>query len=137
MKVHTTNYKDSFIEIAEDCPIQVGEVPPIKGDTKSVANMQFEMLSKYPYKFTSDEVLFTVFAERNDLTKSEFAQAKLDFFSKGQPCFRASPLTKRYGWGIHYDKNEKMALYAANSPEYKKFVVDKKLKVIKAMKSKK
>ena len=57
------------------------------------------------------------------------------FFSKGQPCFRASTLTKRYGWGVHLNEEGKMAIYSAGSAEYEKFAKDKTLKVIKAMKS--
>ena len=135
MKIHTTNYFNTFIEIADDCPISSGEIPPVKAETKTVANIQFDMVSKNPYKFTSDDVLFQVFTEKNDLTKSEYKEAREQFFAKGQPCFRASPLTKRYGWGVHYDKDGKMAMYGADSAEYKRFSKDKTLKVIKAMKS--
>lgn len=137
MKIHSSNYYNAFIEIAEDCPISNGEIPPIKAENRTVANIQFEMVSNNPYKFTSDDILFQVFADRNDLTKSEYKEAREQFFSKGQPCFRASPLTKRYGWGVHYDKAGKMAIYGVDSPEYEKFSKDKTLKVIKAMKSNK
>ena len=137
MKLHTTNYFDTFIEIADDCPISIGEVPPLKGDAKTVANIQFELISKNPYKFTSDDVLFQVFADRNDLTKSEYKDAREKYFSKGQPCFRASPLTKRYGWGVHNDKDGKVAIFGAETKEYQKFVSDKKIKTVKAMKSSK
>lgn len=137
MKVHTTNYTDTFIETAADCPVSKGEVPPVKGDTKTIANLQFEMLSKHPYKYTSDDVLFQVYADRKDLTKSEYKEAREQFFSKGQPCFRASPLTKKYGWGVHNNKDGKIALYGAESPEYKKFSTDKELKVVKAMRTSK
>lgn len=135
MKIHTTNYYNTFIEIADDCPISNGELPPLKAENKTVANFQYEMLSKNPYKFTSDDILFQVFAEKNDLAKGEYESAREQFFSKGQPCFRASPLTKRYGWGVHYDQDGKMAIYGADSTEYENFSKDKTLKVIKAMKS--
>jgi hypothetical protein len=137
MKLHTTNYFDTFIEIADDCFISIGEVPPLKGDAKTVANIQFELISKNPYKFTSDDVLFQVFADRNDLIKSEYKEAREKYFSKGQPCFRASPLTKRYGWGIHNDKDGKIAIFGAETKEYQKFVKDKNIKKVKAMKSSK
>ena len=135
MKVHTTNYENTFIEAAEDCPAIVGEIPKIKGDNKTVATIQFEIISKNPYKFTSDDVLFQVFADKNDLTKSEYSAAREQFFSKGQACLRASPLTKRYGWGVHNDKDGKIALYAIETPEYQKFMRDKNLKVVKAMRT--
>jgi len=137
MKIHSTNYIDTFIEIADDCPVASGEIPPVKLETKTVANIQFEMVKKNPYKFTSDDILFQVFADRNNLTISEYKEAREQFFSKGQPCFRASPLTKRYGWGVHNDKDGKIAIFGAESEEYEKFSKDKSLKVVKAMKSSK
>jgi len=135
MKTHTTNYENTFIAIADDSPATSGEVPPVKADTKTVASLQFEMVKKNPYKFTSDDVLFQVYAERNDLGESEMEDARQKFFSKGQPCFRASPLTKRYGWGIHNDKEGKIAMYGFGTEEYERFLNDKSLKVVKAMKS--
>jgi hypothetical protein len=135
MKVHTTNFQNTFIEVAEDTPVTNAEIPPIKGDKKTVANIEFEMVSKNPYKYSSDDVLFQVFADKNDLTKSEYEKAKEQFFSKGQACFRASPLTKRYGWGVHNDENGKIALYGMETPEYQKFLKDKNLKIVKAMRS--
>lgn len=136
MKVHTTNYTDTFIEVADDCPAEVGVEPPVKDDKKSVAAMQFELLKNSPYKYTSDEVFFQVYAERNDLTENELPTEKEKFFSKGQPCFRASPLAKRYGWGIHSDANGKVALYGVDTEEYENFSKSKNLQIVKAMRSK-
>lgn len=135
MKTHTANYENTFIAVADDCPAAVGETPPIKGDKKSVANIQFEMISEHPYQFTSDDVLFQVYAVRHDLTEGELEAARNIFFSKGQPCFRASPLTKRYGWGIHHDAHGKIALYGVETEAYERFVSEKSLNVVKAMKS--
>lgn len=135
MKIHTTNYCDTFIEVADDCPALKGETPPEKEDKKTIANLQFELLKKHPYKFTSDDVLFQVYADRNDLTKQEYKKAREEFFSKGQPCMRTSPLTKRYGWGVHADKDGKIALYGRETKDYEKFARDKKLQIVKAMKS--
>lgn len=136
MKTHTTNYIDTFIAVAEDCPALQGEIPPVKGDDKSIATMQFEMITKNPYKYTSDDVLFSCFATRNDLAKSELGPGREAFFSKGQPCLRSSPLTKRYGWGVHSDRDGKVAIYGMETAEYRKFKSDKKLKVVNAMRSK-
>jgi hypothetical protein len=135
MKVHTTNYHNTFIEVAEDCPLTNGEIPPLKGENKTIANIEFEMISKNPYKYSSDDVLFQVFADKNDLTKSDYKNAREAFFSKGQACLRASPLTKRYGWGIHNDENGKIALYGMETPEYVKYSKDENLKVVKGMRS--
>ncbi|NGM66952.1 hypothetical protein G5B43_16905 [Sphingobacterium sp. SGR-19] len=137
MKTHTTNYIDTFITVAEDTKATCGTIPPSRENKKTIAEMQYEILAKNPYKFTSDDVLFQVFADRNDLTKAEYEQARKQFFSKGQPCFRASPLTKTYGFGIHCDDQGKIAIYGMETSEYKNFITDKHLKLVKAMKSSK
>jgi hypothetical protein len=135
MKVHTTNYENTFIEVAEDCPAVSGEIPKQKGDAKTVASILFEMISQNPYQYSSDDVLFQVFADKNDLTKSEYEDARKKFFSKGQACLRASPLTKRYGWGIHNNEKGKIALFGRETKEYQEFSKDKNLKVVKAMRN--
>jgi len=132
----TTNYQNTLIEIAEDCPVQSGQVPPIKGEKKTVANLQFEMVFDNPYRYTSDEVLFTVHAQRKGFTKHEWEEQRVLFFSKGQPCFRASPLTKRYGWGIHSNAEGKVAMVAAGTEEYGRMLQDDTVKKVKAMRSK-
>lgn len=137
MKIHTTNYENTFILVADDTPATEGQCPPMKENNKTVANIQFELISKNPYQFTSDDVLFKVFAERQDLTESELDEARKQFFSKGQACMRASPLTKRYGWGVHNNSEGKIALYPVGSEAYEQFKNDEKITVVKAMKSSK
>lgn len=134
--MHTTNYFDTFIAVADDCPADKAEVPAVKGDKKTVANLQFDMLIENPYKYTSDDVLFKVHALRNGISASSQKAEREKFFSKGQPCMRCSPLTKRYGWGVHADSKGRIALYAIDSPEYKKLEADKKLAHTKGMRSK-
>ena len=134
--MHSKNYTNTFIEIAEDSKNHQGKMPPIKGTKKTVANLQFDMLYENPYKYTSDEVLFGVFAIRKEFTKREMDEQREHYFSKGQPCFRASPLTKSYGWGIHSNEEGKIAMYGAETIEYQKFVSDGSLKKVKAMRSK-
>lgn len=134
--MHTTNYFNTLIEIAEDCPAIQGEAPPLKGTKKSVANLQFEMLHKHPYDYTSDDVLFAVFAARKEISAEDLAVQQHLFFSKGQPCFRASPLTKRYGWGVHSNADGKIALFDVESEEYHQLVEDETVTKKKAMRSK-
>ncbi len=133
--MHTTNYFNTFIEVAEDCPVAAAEVPPQKGEAKTVANLHFEMMAENPYQFTSDEVIFAAFAAKNGLT-SNLQQERDLFFSKGQACLRASPLGKRYGWGVHHDAEGKVAIYPLGSEEYERFLKDEKWKRVKAMRSK-
>lgn len=137
MKQHTTNYFDTFIEVAEDCPVENAEIPASKGNAKSIALMQYELVAKNPYKYTSDDVLFEVYARRNDITRATYKTAMETFFSKGQPCFRASPLAKRYGFGVHADKNGRIAIYGVETNDYHRLVKDETVKKIKAMRTSK
>lgn len=136
MKIHTTNYTNTFVEIAEDSPAALGEIPPIRGTDRSVANIQFEMIRQNPYKYTSDDVIFHCYATKKDLTESELAEEREKFFSKGQACMRTSPLTKRYGWGVHNNEEGKIAIFGAETEEYKKYSTDKDIQKVKAMRSK-
>ena len=102
-----------------------------------MATIQFELISQHPYGFTSDEIIFHVYAIKNDLATSDYAIAKKEFFSKGQACLRSSALAKRYGWGIHADHRGKVALIGLETDDYKKYCSDISLKKVKAMRSKK
>ena len=130
----TTNYFNTLIEVAEDCPATHGEIPPVKGN-KSVANLQYEMLHGHPYEYTSDDVLFAVFAERKGISEEALVEQREIFFAKGQPCFRASPLTKRYGWGVHSNDEGKIALFAMDSEAYQDMVTNNAIAKKKAMRS--
>ena len=132
----TTNYFETFISVAEDCPLQKGEIPPLKEDKKSIARIQYELIMENPYKVTSDDVLFSVHAKRNDISENKLLIEKEKFFSKGQACLRSSPLVKRYGWGIHYNEKGLISIYPMESKEYKIFSRDKELKQLKGMRSK-
>ena len=126
--MHTTNYYDTFIEVAEDSSVTKAQVPPTK-EPKTAAAIQYEMLANNPYVYTSDDVLYASNGERRGLTKEEF-------FSKGQPCFRSSPLTKRYGWGEHSDSNGKIAICPIEAEAYKMFASDTTINHLKGMRSK-
>jgi hypothetical protein len=133
--MHTTNYFNTFIVVADDCPATVAEVPPQKTE-RTVADLTHELLKDNPYKYTSDEALFHIHALKNGITAKEMEVERERFFSKGQPCFRSSPLCKRYGWGVHSNSDGRIAIYAVESDEYKKFSDNNTLKIIKAMSSK-
>lgn len=135
MKFHTTNYENTFIEIADDCPVSAAAAPPPKLP-KTAAQLQFELITQNPYVFTSDDVLFEIFALKNNLSESEKPEARKRFFSKGQACMRSSPLSKRYGFGIHSNMEGKIALFPVESEQYKEFLKNANVKKVKAMRSK-
>ncbi|MEJ7677003.1 MAG: DUF6157 family protein [Segetibacter sp.] len=83
----TTNYYNTFIEVAEDSLIEAAEIPPKKGTERTAANIQFEIISDNPYKYTSDDVLFQVFAEKNKVTGKELISEREKIFFKGTTLF--------------------------------------------------
>lgn len=132
----STNYANAFIQVAEDCPVQTAEVPPTSDKAPTVAALQYEMLVGAPYRFTSDDVLFTVHAKRKGIPEGDLEAERTAFFAKDQACMRASPLGKRYGWGVHHDENSRVAIYPVGSERYQQLVQDASLKQLKAMRSK-
>jgi Family of unknown function (DUF6157) len=115
--LHTTNYFDTFIEVAEDCTAVEGAVPPSRA-AASTAELTYRMIAEHPYAYTSDEVIFTVWADRNGVDEADRPAARAAFFSKGQPCLRSSDLGKRYGWGVHANADGRVAIFPVESDAY-------------------
>jgi hypothetical protein len=132
--MHSTNYSNTFISVAEDCPAEAATIPPEKPDP-TIARMQYEMIVAHPYRYTSDEVVFAVYAKKNDIDPGKIEPRRAAFFSKGQACLRSSPLAKRYGWGIHHDAESRVALHPRESEGYRRLSGDPELKQVRAMRS--
>lgn len=132
----TTNYLGAFISASEDSIAKEAQIPPLKNGEKTIAGTQYDLIKNNPYQYTSDDVIFAVYAQRNGIGNDETQVEREKFFSKGQPCLRSSPLVKRYGWGIHSDNEGKVALYSIASEEYQERLNDKSLKQLKGMRSK-
>ena len=137
---HTTNCFNTFIRVAEDCPARTGEEPPLRAGQPTVACLQYGMIAKAPYKYTSDDVIFATSAPGRELdantTKAEKRAAREAFFSRGQACMRASSLGKRFGWGVHADGEGRIAIYAVDSKRYQALARDPNLAQVRAMRSK-
>ncbi len=138
------NYFDTFIEVAEDTKATIASVPQPRGGKKTVALMQFEMLSE-SFAHTQEEVLFDVWFARqgeegkldvDSISDHERATIRETFFAKGQACLRASPLTKAYGWGVIFDEKGRAALCAMESDEYAAHAANPDLAHTRAMRSK-
>ena len=84
----------------------------------------FVLIAQQPYSF-----------EAVDFIKEDYPKEREQFFSKGQPCLRASPLTKSYGFGVHSNKEGKVAIYGMETEEYQEFISDKEIIKTKAMRS--
>jgi hypothetical protein len=117
---HTTNYVDTFIAVAEDSRAAGAAAPPERSPA-SIAELTYRMIADNPYRYTSDDVLFTVWADRRGIAEEERPAAREEFFSRGQACLRSSDLGKRYGWGVHSDTEGRVALVPLGSPEYARF----------------
>lgn len=64
-------------------------------------------------------MLFGLFAARKEFSDDELDERREHLFSKCQACFRASPLTKSYDWGIYNNAEGKIAMYGAETKEYR------------------
>ncbi|WKA29388.1 DUF6157 family protein [Bradyrhizobium roseum] len=138
--MHTTNYFDTFIQVAEDCPARTGEEPLPRAGNPTVAGLQYKMIADAPYKYTSDDVVFATSSQGRQLdakaTRKERSLARDEFFSKGQACLRASGLGKRFGWGVHADAEGRIAIYGVDSKRYQALAKDAGIKQVRAMRTK-
>ncbi|NQX12476.1 hypothetical protein HQQ80_12620 [Microbacteriaceae bacterium VKM Ac-2855] len=119
--MHTTNYVDTFIAVADDTAALEAIEPPARA-RPSVAELTHRMIAEHPYHYTSDDVIFTVWADRNGIAEEDRAAQREQFFSTGRACLRSSDVAKRYGWGVHADSDSRVALVAMDSPEYAIFL---------------
>ena len=81
-----------------DSTATAGTTPTKAG---SIAQIQHELLTRQPYHYTSDDLLFEVHALRQGIAAKDRKPAREAFFAKPQACLRASPLVKQFGWGLH------------------------------------
>jgi hypothetical protein len=121
MTMHTTNYQSTLILPSPDSKATTSQLPK-KAD--SVAGLQYAIIGSAPYEMTSDDVVFEVFARRRQVGEADRAAARTAFFSKGQPCLRASPLVKSHGFGLHADEGSRVALVAVESDDFARLVAD-------------
>lgn len=125
--MESTNYFDTLILVADDCPVGVAEAPP-RRDPPTAAQIQYDLLVDTPYVHTSDDVVYESNGRRRGIDRETF-------FSKGQPCLRSSPLTKRYGFGVHSDAEGRVALLPVESERYRRLADDPTVTKVKAMRS--
>jgi hypothetical protein len=130
------NYYNVFIEVADDCPVTSAEVPQATGERKTKAVLEYELIARHPYRYTSEDILFETYARHKQIPKDRWPAERAKFLAQDQPCMRASTLGKRYGWGLHHDEHGRVALVALGSADYQRFANDASLKHVKAMRSK-
>ncbi|QSF46767.1 DUF6157 family protein [Paenibacillus tianjinensis] len=136
------SYINTFIRVSADCPVETGVVPVTSRPLPPAHVIQYELLAGAPYKYTHEELLYEIHVRHKQIPEEERTARKneiwAELFSKKHPCLRASMLPKRFGWGIHYNEDGKIALYAKESPEYNQFTsgADDGLTLLNAMRSK-
>lgn len=129
--MHTTNYTDALILPSADCGA-VGRVPDKAG---TIAALQYELLTATPYQLTSDDLLLEVTARRGNVAANARAALRQALFSKGQPCLRASPLVKTYGWAIHHDAQSRVAVVSPDDPGFAALMSDPTVDKVAGMRS--
>ncbi|WP_204073486.1 DUF6157 family protein [Planotetraspora phitsanulokensis] len=135
------NYYDTLITVADDCPVDGAVVPALRGGKQTAAVIQFDMISADPGGLTQEDVLFETWLRRQESdapSESERAELRARFFSRSQACLRASPLPKKYGWGLRFDAAGRVTLCPKGSAEYEQIIAGEVpgVTVLKAMRSK-
>lgn len=135
------NPVDQFIEIAPDSPTQQSIVPQMRNGKPTIATIEYELLSSKPYAYMLAELKFATHVKHKQIPPAELKahgkQLREEFFSKPYACMRTSLLTKQYGWGAHYDEKGGIAIYPVEGKEYQRFVKDRSIRKLTAMRSKK
>ncbi|MDQ1911011.1 DUF6157 family protein [Paenibacillus sp. GD4] len=120
------NYYDTFITVAADCPAEFGMIPPARKSGLTIPGIEYALAADRPYRYTQEELLYQVYVRHKQIAESELslrdAALREEFYGKPKPCMRASMLPKKYGWGIHFNREGKLALIPMESPEYASFV---------------
>ncbi|MGP0584088.1 DUF6157 family protein [Paenibacillus timonensis] len=133
------SYKNTFIRVSPDCPADRGIEPVSTRPAKPAHMIQYELLSQAPYRYNHEELLFEVHIRHKQIPK-EVVQERgqelwEELFSKPHPCLRASVLPKKYGWGVHYDEQGKIAIYGMESPDYQRFTASTDIQLLNAMRN--
>lgn len=119
---------------APDCPVEIAETPPVCA-RQTHANVEYNLLSAAPYALNHKNFTHSVHREVS-ATQGKEALDFDAFHAKGQPCMRASALTKRYGWAAHYDAEGRLALIDPASEDFARLAADPELPQKPAMRSK-
>jgi len=130
------SYKDTFITISEDSNVTSARAPVTRNEKPTIASIEYDLIKNNPYKFTQEEVQFQTYLIKNQVEEDNVDELRVQFFSKPKACFRASPLVKNYGWGMHYNNQGKVAIYEVESEIYNQLLNDDNITILKGMRSK-
>ncbi|MBL3645221.1 hypothetical protein JMN23_22955 [Bacillus sp. RHFB] len=130
------SYKNTLITISEDSKVSSAKVPVKRNENPTIAYIEHDLINNNPYKFTQEDVQFKTYLIKNQMEAENAAELREQFLSKSKACFRASPLVKNYGWGIHYNNQGKIAIYDVNSEMYNHLLKQDDITKLKGMRSK-
>ena len=82
----------------------------------AIVMIEYEELSNNPYKYTYEELKHRVHIERRG---KKLGELKLDSYR-----LTRSQFLKKWGWGIHIDRNGKLALVGCETSKYKQLLND-------------
>lgn len=120
------NYYSTLITVSADCPVERGIIPPEKKSGRTKPSIEYELIANHPYAYTQEEILYEVYVRHKEIPEEELAkrgkELRNEFYQKPMPCLRASMLPKKYGWGIHFNADGKLALVPMESAEYQHFL---------------
>lgn len=115
--------KNTFVRVSPDCPVTSSVIPVGKNGSSPIHVLQYELLSEHPYRYTLQDLIYEVHIRHKAIEDAEARKDEIwsELFQKSHPCMRASMLPKKYGWGVHYDEEGRIALYSMESEEYQQF----------------
>ena len=128
-------YTNTLILISDDCPTATALDPSRNRDTRTRAEIEFDLLQAQPHHFDHKAFTHRVHVEYKGQS-GDTPLAFDEFHAKGQPCMRASALVKRFGWGAHYDGEGRISLVAADGPDYARLAASDDIKTLKGMRNK-
>jgi len=95
----TKSITDTFVCVSADCSVEYSMVPVGKKETKSIHQIQYELLTERPYYYTHEELIYQVYlihkVSRQMILKF-LLKAYVSSFSpnrmhvSGHPCFQSS-----------------------------------------------
>ncbi|MFM9276673.1 DUF6157 family protein [Paenibacillus jiagnxiensis] len=135
------NYYNTFITVSSDCPVMEGTIPQERAGKPTKAGIEYELAARQPYFYTQEELLYQVYIRHKEIPEEELerqgAVIRGAFFGKSQACLRASMLPKKFGWGIHFNAEGKLAMVPMESEQYRSYVEGEheEIKVIPAMRN--
>ena len=116
-------FPEILITVADKCPANRGMEPTTNRAEKTITMHQYDVLTEMPYQLDYDELKKEVHENRRGKT-----DLKLDSYD-----MRRSELCKVWGWGVHQDKNGKLALVGCETKEYRRLLRKPGVRKVKAL----